>query len=201
MKCEKCGNKRHVYIQDKGWVRCSCLDEIRAKRIMRDSMFPIPLQNLESSSFKMTTPKKKELGEALLKQLKNFDPKPFFIYSMSTEKEKVAAILTRYLIKQHKEFTSARYISLEDMTESFFKRQQEEEDVVPVEEVSILTLSIGKEITNMAHRTILFNLLYSRILNERFTIVISSIPRLRLRAQYLEKVDDLFTQNFKFFEC
>lgn len=202
-ECKICNGKRHIFKEGVGWVRCSCVGEARADRIMAKSNFPVALHRLSSSSFKMSTKERIALGEAIKKEISSFDKKPFFIYSSSLEKDRVAAIISRYLIKQHASIESVSFTSLEALTEAFFKKEDQETEEVEQfnRKADIVTISIGKEITNTAHRNILYKLLYDRILGEQFTIIISSIPKSRIRQVYLEDVDNLLTEYCSFFEC
>lgn len=200
MDCPICKNKRHIFVEGKGWQRCKCVAEMRVERIMKASHFPIPLQKVDSKEFKTNTAAKQNLGKAISIQVNEFNKKPFFIFSTSVEKEKVAAIITRYLVLNHPSIESVRYIDLTNLTENFFSKEPSGEEI-DYKDVDVLTLSIGKEITNSAHRSILYNILYDRCVNEKFTIVISSIPRGRILQTYQESVNDLLLQNFEFYEC
>ena len=202
MICNICNNKRHVFVEGKGWVRCQCAEDMRVNRIMQKSGIPITLQRIESTKFKVTTPNKKTLSEAIKRQVQEFNSTPMFIYSATLEKDIVAAIITRYSIVQHKNIETAKYISLEELTEAFFNKEVEEgQETIPLKDVDILTISIGKEITNTAHKNILYKLLYDRILDERFTIIISSIPKIRLLSRYGENVNEIISMYFEFYEC
>ena len=202
MICNICNNKRHVFVEGKGWVRCQCAEDMRVNRIMQKSGIPLTLQRIESTKFKVTTPNKKTLSEAIKRQVQEFNSTPMFIYSATLEKDIVAAIITRYSIVQHKNIETAKYISLEELTEAFFNKEVEEgQETIPLKDVDILTISIGKEITNTAHKNILYKLLYDRILDERFTIIISSIPKIRLLSRYGENVNEIISMYFEFYEC
>ena len=202
MNCKICGNKRHVFVQGKGWVRCSCYKQSRAERIMSFSGFPKNLHNIESEVFIPDTPDRKQLAMAIKEEVESYGKVPFFIYGNTIDKDKVAAIISRYLVMNFEEIDSVRYIDLNSLTENKFTKDSiQDENYVPYEEVDILTLSIGKEITNNAHRSTLYNLLYSRILAERFTIILSAFPKSRILQIYQKQIDEFIASNFKFFTC
>lgn len=196
--CPLCNNKRHIFDPVKGWVRCSCVDELRILRIMTAAKFPPALIKLKDSDFKMNTSEQKRLGLAIKGLIMTMTPKFTYIYSSSPVKEKVSAIITRYAILNNKDVESARYLNLGNLTESIFDKDQEQIDL---SECDILVLSIGKEITNSAHRSTLYNTLYDRLVNEAFTIVLSSVPKQGVISKYGEEAGTLIKENFEFFEC
>lgn len=197
--CPVCNNTRHVLVNG-GWRRCSCLKNMKADRIMQEAQFPVTLVRVEASSFKMGNDKKKQLGEEILKRSKEWNSSPVFIFSQTPEKERAAAILTRYSAIKFPFVSTALFTKLDVVTEAFFAKDSEERTLKP-EDVDILTLVIGNEIPNNAHRNILYNLLYTRLLNSKLTIICSSVPKDQLKPVYFDKVADIINENFSFFEC
>ena len=198
MFCELCKNKRHIYIEGKGWTKCKCVKELHAQRILSNSNLPSSLQIIDSEVFIQNSPDRKRLGEAISKEVKEFNKKPFFIYSNSLDKDRAAAIITRYLVLRHQEIETVYYNDLNSITEEKFEGSQDRPNY---NNIDILILSIGQEITNNAHKSTLYNLLYSRILGEKFTIVLSAFPKSRILQIYQKQIDDLFKENFEFYEC
>lgn len=201
MACKLCNGTKHLYKEGLGWVRCQCWYDARARRIMGAGGFPIPLLDIESKSFSYTTPSRKRLGAAIKDEIANYGKAPFFIYSQSQEKEKAAAIITRYLLKKYPDIETCQFIKLDEVIEHHFNKDSEEISLAEPESVDILALVLGDEITNKAHKNILYNLLYDRALHERFTLLLSFIPRELVKTRYDERLGNFLEQNFKFFEC
>lgn len=196
--CKECGGKQHVF-RDGKWTRCTCWYNAHARRIMGAGGFPLPLLDIESSTLKYTTKGRKQLGAAIRQEVDSYAKSSFFIYSSTIDRDRAAAILVRYLLKKHSEIESALYSKLESLVEDHFNKElTDRPDPLKAE---ILVISIGEEITNSAHKSLLYNILYDRALHARMTIIISSVMREGLRNRYDDRAASFIEENFKFYEC
>ena len=199
--CPLCNNKRHIFQPGVGWVRCKCVDQLRADSIMQTSGFPQALCTIESESFKPgSDPNRKALATAIANMVKSYDKKPCFIYSMDPDKDRVAAIICRYLSILHPEIKSIGFATIDQLVQKSFGK----DTTLPFDDINSVDLavvSIGSEITNKGHQNLLYKILYDRILSERFIIITSSIPKNRILQVYHKAVDSLMENNFNFYEC
>lgn len=200
MACEICKGSRHVFEKDKGWIRCTCWYRERAISLMKKGNFPSSLLQSRPEDFKMRTDKSKHMGAAIKKKITNFDTTPYFIYSITPVKELVAAIITKYSIINDKLLNISRvqYITLGEWTENTFVKDAENFDL---KRMDILVLSVGREITNTAHKSHLFNILYEMVLHEKFVILLSAIPLSQFSQRYTDSCFQLINEYFDKFEC
>ena len=200
--CDKCHNKRHIFKEGVGWVRCECIDELRADKLMSKSGLPEPLWSIDSRSFKPGDDSdRKVLANAIKKITDAYDKKPVFIYSTQPDKDRAAAIIARYTAILHPSVETISYIKLDKLVQRQFKKDVMETDFIDPVTADITILGIGDEITNKAHQNAIYTLLYDRILGERFTIVTSFVPKNRIVQIYHKAVDDLMKNNFSFYSC
>lgn len=200
--CSICNNKRHVFKEGKGWVRCECVNQLRANRIMAQSGFPDALWEIESGSFKSGDDKeRKQLAQGILSIVKNFDKTPVFIYSESPDKDRAAAIICRYCAILHPEVKTIAFSTIDQLVQRQFGKEFENQSATNPVLADITVISIGKEMTNKAHQNAFYSLLYDRILAGKFTIVCSFIPKNRILQVYHKAVDELMEKNFVFYSC
>ena len=198
--CPLCNNKRHIFKPGVGWIRCKCVDQLRADRIMFASGFPEALCTIESESFKPgNDPNRKDLAKGISTIVKAYDRKPVFIHSIDPDKDRVAAIICRYLCILHPEINTVGYATLDALVQKWFGKETQINFDPHV--VDIMVVSLGGEITNKSHQNVLYSILYDRILAERFTVITSAIPKNRILQVYHKAVDDLMANNFQFYEC
>ncbi len=200
--CPICNNKRHIFEEGRGWVRCNCIKELRAYHLMSKSGFPDSLWEVESGSFKPgTDPERNALAQGIVSIVKNKDKQPIFIYSSTPDKDRAAAIICRYLAINHEDIKTISYITIDQLTQrQFGKTYENQADIDPCT-ADITVVSIGKEMTNTAHRSSLYSLLYDRLLAEKFTIVISFLPKSRIVQVYQKSIDTLMERYFAFYSC
>lgn len=198
--CKICGNKRHIFKEGVGWVRCECYYQLRVERIMGKGRFPVPLLSAKDLDFKLSSPQRKALGVAIQQKVGEFNWKPMFIFSSTTAKDLAAVIIAKYIIINHSDVDSAIYTSLESLTESLFQKEKDE-DAPDYLNCDILVLTIGKEMTNSAHKNLLYNIIYERVLNQRLLIILSSISKDNIGQIYSSKVTDLMGEYFDYYEC
>lgn len=200
--CPICNNKRHIFKEGKGWVRCECVGHLRADRLMAKSGFPEALWSIDSSSFKPgDNEDRKRLANGILSIVKHYDKSPIFIYSESPDKDRAAAIICRYTSILHEEVQSISYTTIEQLVHrQFGKLYDSQSDVDPVS-ADITVITVGNEMTNKAHQNSFYSLIYDRILAEKFTIVSSFIPKNRILQVYHKAVDNLMQTNFTFYSC
>ena len=201
--CKKCNNKRHIFEPGKGWVRCSCVNEIRANRIMSKSGFPEALWEISDATFKIKPDgdlERKRLAKDIKKMVKNNSKQPVFIYSDSIDKDRVAAIISRYMAIVNPSIETISYSKLDKIVQRNFKKDVDETIVDPFT-ADITVITIGDEITNKAHQNVLYNILYDRILGEKFTIICSFVPQNRILQIYHKAVDQLMSTYFTFYSC
>ena len=197
--CPVCKNKRHVFKPGVGWVRCQCVDRLRANRIMSKSGFPESLHLIESDSFiPGSDPERKNMAEGIMSIVKNYQKRPIFIYSTSPDRDRVSAIICRYLSILHPEIETISFATLDQLVQAQFNSSSEFNDF---SKSDVSVISIGREITNKAHQNYLYSFLYDRILGEKFTVVSSAIPQNRILQVYHNAVDALMSENFDFYIC
>lgn len=200
--CPICNNKRHIFKEGKGWVRCECMAQLRADTIMSQSGFPDSLWSIESTQFKPgDNPDRNLLAQGIVSTVKNADKQPIFIYSNSPDKDIAAAIICRYSAIAQESVKSISYVTIDQLVQVQFGKEYENQSKVNPLFADITVLSIGREMTNNAHRSALYTILYDRILSQKFTIVCSFIPKNRILQIYHKAVDDLFNANFVFYSC
>ena len=200
--CPLCNNKRHIFQPGKGWVRCECVDQIRADRIMSKSGFPQSLWEIESSSFVPGNSKDRQnLAQGILSVVKQEKPKPVFIYSTSPDKDRAAAIICRYRAILNQSVQTISFMTIDQLVQKNFGKGGELDDLLDPLSADIAVLSIGKEMTNKAHQNALYSVLYDRVLAERFTIVSSFLEKNRILQVYHKAVDQLMENNFNFYSC
>lgn len=200
--CPLCNNKRHIFKEGKGWVKCECVDQLRANRIMSHSGFPDALWEIESSTFKSgDDANRKSLAQGIQAIVKHMDKQPVFIYSDSPDKDRAAAIICRYCAIKHPEVQTIAYTTIDQLVQRQFGKEYEQQSETDPVHADITVVSIGKEMTNKAHMNSLYSLLYDRILAEKFTIVCSFLPKNRILQVYHKAIDDLMEKNFVFYSC
>ena len=200
--CSKCNNKRHLFEPGKGWVKCECMNVIRANSIMSHSGFPNALWEIDSGSFKPgKDANRNALAKGIVEIVNDYSKRPVFIYSDSPDKDRVSAIICRYITIKHPEVQSISFVTIDQLVQrQFGKVYENQSDVEPID-ADIAVVSIGKEMTNKAHMNSLYSFLYDRILAEKFTIVSSFLPKNRIIQVYHKAVDDLMNKNFLFYSC
>ena len=200
--CPKCNNKRHIFQEGRGWVRCECVDQLRADRIMSHSGFPQALWEIESSSFKPGDDKdRKLLAKGILSIVKEYNKKPVFIFSENPDKDRASAIICRYTAILHPEVQTIAFAQLDKFVQRQFGKDVDGQSEADPMSADITCISIGNEMTNKAHMNSLYSLLYDRILAEKFTIVSSFLPKNRILQVYHKAIDGLMEKNFDFYSC
>ena len=200
--CPICNNKRHIFQPGKGWVKCECVAQLRANRIMAQSGFPDALWEIESSSFKPgNDDNRKKLAQGILAIVKHQDHQPVFIYSENPDKDRAAAIICRYCAIKDSSVQTISYTTIDQLVQRQFGKEYENQSVADPVLADITVVSIGREMTNKAHINSLYTLLYDRLLAEKFTIVCSFLPKNRILQVYHKAVDDLMAKNFVFYSC
>lgn len=200
--CPICNNKRHVFKEGVGWVRCECLGQLRADRLMAKSGFPDSLWFVESGSFKPgDDPNRKNLASGILTAVKQYTKTPIFIYSDTIDKDRAAAIICRYTAILHPEVESISYSTIDQLVQVHFGKTYENQSAIDPLTADITVISIGREMTNSAHRSALYSLLYDRTLANKFTIICSFLPKNRIVQVYQKAIDSFLEQNFIFYSC
>lgn len=200
--CPICNNKRHVFQEGKGWVRCECVGHLRADRIMSKSGFPDSLWSVESGSFKPgDDAERKKLANGIISIVKQDDRSPVFIYSESPDKDRAAAIICRYMSILHEDIKSVSFTTVDQLVQRQFGKDFENKSEADPVSADITVVSLGREMTNSAHRSALYSLIYDRILAEKFTIVCSFIPKNRVLQVYHKAIDGIMEKYFVFYSC
>ena len=200
--CPICNNKRHIFKEGKGWVRCECLDQLRASRVMEKSNFPNSLWEIDSNEYVPgENLDRKKLGQGIIAMVKNYDKQPIYIYSESVDKDVAAAIICRYTVILHPEVKTVAYVTMEQLVQMQFGKTFESLPNVDPWKADISVISIGREMTNNAHRSTFYSLLYDRVLAGKLTIVCSFVNKNRIVQVYHKAIDSLMEKNFVFYSC
>jgi len=200
--CPRCNNKRHIFQEGKGWIRCICVSYMRATKLMSKSGFPRALWEIEPKEFNPNHEEYlQELSQALTESAKTYDKQNMFIYSEFIEKDKAAAILCRSTAILHEEVKSISYTTIDQLVQRGFGKEYEGQSEVDPEDADITVVAIGAEMTNAAHRSRLYQFLYNRLLSNKQTVVVSWIPDTKLMQVYQKAITTLLTKYYKFYVC
>lgn len=200
MVCENCNGKKHVFIKDKGWVPCKCLESIKINRVLEKGNFNKALLKVRTEDFKLNTPNRVSLGKKIkeIVTTNNLSSR-LFVYSEDLTKDKVAVILVRSILTRNKNMDQVLFVSLQDIVDSYFNN--EGPALSEVKEKDLLVLSLGSEVTNVTHISLMYELLYHRILTDKFTLLVSSLPKDSISSIYKDKIFRLMNKYFDFFNC
>ena len=202
--CNVCHNTRHIRNTSGLYVRCSCISEFSAAKLMYKKGWNQNLVLYDASKFKVKSQHQQNLIKKIADIVSSKDySKSLFIYSLSIDRDILSAILIKRMLMSDSNLKTLEKVSLNDLVDSYFNKSEDSDSSNNeiLESCDILQITVSDGLINTAHTSLLYNLLYNRILNGKFTVLLSNMPFATFNSVFKEKTEYLLKENYNFFNC
>lgn len=190
MACNICNGTRHIRQQDGSFKRCVCLGTLRAEQALKFSNLPDSLRKVSLDSFDADKPQHKRFMLYIKQLAERSDPSYLTVISTANiQREKFATVLALVVLSLNEAYSTLEYQQLDNLVSAYFSKEKY------LVESDVLILQLGNEQTNSAHSSMLYDIVYNRILDEKFTILSTSLQEADFIKIYSQKTFNLIKQD------
>lgn len=190
MGCSICNGTRHVRQPDGTFKRCVCIGTLRAEQALKYSNLPDSLRKVSLESFDTDKPQHRRFM-LFIKELTN-QPDSNFLSVISTpniQREKFSVVLALVVLSLNELYASLEYQQLDNLVSVYFSKEKY------ISDSDVLILQLGNEQTNSAHSSLLYDIIYNRLLDEKYTIISTSLSEADFIKFYSQRTFNLIKQN------
>lgn len=190
MGCSICNGTRHIRQSDGTFKRCVCIGTLRAEQALRYSNLPDSLRKVSLESFDTDRPQHRRFM-LFIKELTQKENTSYLsvISTPNIQREKFSAVLALVVLSLNESYSTLEYQQLDNIVSIYFSKEKY------ISDADVLILQLGNEQTNSAHSSILYDIIYNRLLDEKYTIISTSLPEAEFIKIYSQRTFNLIKQN------